>query len=653
LKKTAGLMILLMLLGASLPLSSEPLSEQRQQELLDVYDYMRGEGPLPESQVRCGTEIAFQLFINRDNFTGEYAARLSAVQERPAGLSEEFTSPAGMFKIHYTTSTSNSVYLPLLDTLDGGDGVPDYVNKVAELADSVWEFEVNHLGFPAPPSDGTGGGDSLMDIYILNLGSSYYGYTEAVPPVITNQSVASFIVIDNDFDIPPYSQSSELNRRLDAARVTVAHEFFHTIHYGMDYTEYEGTQQDPKLYWWEMSAVWMEEMAFDQVNDYYYYLPWFLEYPWIGLQGVPIFNVYHQYGGAIFPIFLTEKFDTVVVRLIWENCRDFGVGSQFPRAANDAIRSLSLGTYDLLSAYQEFAIWNLFTGSMTDRAPNGFRYSEASNYALIPDTGVMLNFNQYEGYRLIWEWPETDTLGDPIILADGTPISFFIDHMPQNLSAHYINMQNISLLTDTLFGVYFYGDTRIDWGISFIGFPPGGTAPAEVIETHRFVNGDIIEFLTPTDLYSRIVAIPTPVDTNITAFPETYGYTLVFRSSALEEFEDRHVFFSPYPNPIRVDSDDDFVTFKARIITSSLIGRLARMEVTILNVAGEKVNVLHYPTSGEFEAFGNEEEAIVTWKLDNRSEREVSAGVYLAFCQLLFGDGTPSASEKYKIAVIK
>ncbi|UCD93580.1 MAG: hypothetical protein JSU69_07360, partial [Candidatus Zixiibacteriota bacterium] len=196
-KKAITLGILLMLLAIFLPVSSEPLSEQRQQELLDMYAYMRGEGPLPESlegalPARCGTEIAFQLFINRDNFTGEYAARAAAVQDRPAGLSEEYVSPAGLFRIHYSISTSDSVFMPNLDTLGGGDGLPDYVNKIGEIADSVWQFEVDHLGYPAPPSDGTGGGDPLMDIYVISLGSSYYGYTEPLIPPISDQSTASF-----------------------------------------------------------------------------------------------------------------------------------------------------------------------------------------------------------------------------------------------------------------------------------------------------------------------------------------------------------------------------------------------------------------------------------------------------------------------------
>ena len=41
------------------------------------------------------------------------------------------------------------------------------------------------------------------------------------------------------------------------------------------------------------------------------------------------------------------------------------------------------------------------------------------------------------------------------------------------------------------------------------------------------------------------------------------------------------------------------------------------------------------------------------WDFRNKEGNEVSAGVYLAFCELLFGDGSQTVSEKFKIAVIK
>ena len=243
------------------------LSDEYQLNLIAQMQYLRGEGPLPASLQNvtlphCGTAIAFELFANRESLTTGFADA-KALLQRPS-LPHSAVSPDSLFRVHFSTEGNHAVYLSYVDTLHGGNGVPDYVDKIAEIADSVWHFEVDHLGYDAPPSDGSNGGDSLMDIYIAELGGGYYGYTSP-EDVLSDQSATSYIVIDNDFNIWPYNQSAELDRRLDAGRVTVAHEFFHTIHFAYDYTE---TGPDYGLYWWEMPATWMEEMAYDDVNDY-------------------------------------------------------------------------------------------------------------------------------------------------------------------------------------------------------------------------------------------------------------------------------------------------------------------------------------------------------------------------------------------------
>lgn len=653
----------LLFLGIIRLASPEALSEQLQQELLDRLRYLKGEGPLPASLEgvelpHCGTQVAFDVFINRGNFTGKYATLAEQLEGRPdsSSLPNHYISHDSLFRVHYTISGNAAVYQINVDTLNGGDGIPDYVNKVADIADSVWAFEVDHLGFQPPPSDGVNGGDSLMDIYILALSSSYYGYVEP-EEALTNQRATSFIVLDNDYDIWPYNNSDEMDRRLDAARVTMAHEFFHTIHYGMDYTEYETHNDVNVLYWWEMSAVWMEEMAYDDINDYYAYLPSFYEYPWLGLQAVPPFNTLHQYGAAVFPIFLTEKFDTVIVRDIWERCRDYGIGSNFPQAANDAIvaytdsiyndpASADSGNpeilYDLRKAFNEFAVWNLFTGTgdRASQAPDGFGFSEAGFYPEIGD-GQMISLVQYEGSNLLCQpdWPDT--------LGDGTSIEFFKNNKPQNLGAHYLNMHNINLIADSLFTVVFFGDPLIDWNISFVGFPLNGADPATVAMLEQADTN--VRFEAATNQYQNIIAIPSPISTNINFYPEKFCYAMLFLDTIIPP-KGSYVISSPYPNPIRAYSNDDYVTFRARVVNALLLDKPAKMEITILNVAGEKIKRV---TSEYDDLHYGPNDISVVWNLDNQSGKKIAPGVYLAYCELIFGDGTPTVSEKYKISVIK
>ncbi len=609
---------------------SAELSTKYQQDLLDRLNYLRGVGSQPASYEKgtgiphCGTSIMFEAFINRDSLSGAYKELVTQAEQRPV-LPQAYVSPAKRFKIHYTTVGDSAVYQPNVDTIGGGDGVPDYVNKMGQIADSVWDFEINHLGYPAPPSDGfyATGGDSLYDIYVVDLGSAYYGYTPG-EQALDAQRATSFIIIENDFNFFPY-----INRPLDAVRVTVAHEFFHAIHFGMDFTEYEGTEQDPKLYWWEMSATWMEEMAYSSVNDYYGYLPWYLNFPWIGLQDFSVTNQLHPYGAMLFPLFLTQKFDTVIVRKIWEKCRDFGVGPQFLRAADSSISEMSGGEYHLSNAFQEFAVWNLFTGSRASRAPAGHKYAEAENYPTASDRPVDSIFMTHGEYPIWMLWPDSMN-------------KYFAPPLPQNLSADYINLTAVKLIPDSMAFIFFGvpdAYAGISWAASTVAFPVSG--PADVQNCELTPRGNL-KAVWPTGNYYNIIAIPTVASTINSSFPATYGFSYYVNESSVADTT-IYSLNNPYPNPIVVNSGDDHITFSAN--KPLLPAMQATLEVQIFDIAGEKVNKLT-----EIEG---QTQILIRWNLDNSSGVKVAPGVYLALCKLKFPDASSDIVQKYKLAVIK
>jgi hypothetical protein len=633
-KKIAFTAIILVSAAVAL---SEPLTEQYQRDLFERLYYYRGLGPRPLSLdsnagiPHCGTPIMFEFFINRGNFTGEYQIQAAKIATRPE-LALSHISPSGRFKIHYTTEGVDAVYQPGVDTIGGGDGVPDYVNKIGDIADSVYEFEINHLGFPAPPGDGTNGGDSKYDIYVHSLGQAIYGQTNG-EVTDDSQSATSYIEINSVYDFYPY-----VNRPLDAVRVTLAHEFFHAIHFGMDYTEYEGDKADPRLYWWEMSATWMEEMAYDHINDYYGYLSYYLEEPWLGLQ----FFSYdqhrlHPYGAGLFPIFLTEKFDTSIVRLTWEKCRDYGIGPQFLIAVNSAIDDLSGGEYDLGKAFNEFAVWNLFTGERADRAPQGYRYSEAEFYPIMsqsPSDSIFITHYNYP-FILTWGgWPDS--------------MSTFKRRVPQNLAANYINLSSITLIPDSLTFV-FHGvkdsAKAISWEATMAAFPINSALPAIIEKCALTPSGNLKAIWNTSGIYN-IVAIVSPASTVNSAYPGTYGFGYYVVDSAQVD-STLYALKPPYPNPLKVDLDDDYVTFSA---DKPLLPKTeADFRVYIFDVAGEKVK----DTALSSAESAGESQLVIKWKLDNASGEKVAPGVYLAICKLIYKDGSPEAVQKYKVAVIK
>ena len=631
-KKILSVILVLMFITAG-SVYAKTLSDQQQQEIIDQMLYLRGEGPRPISlgnieRAHCGTEIAADFHFNRPYFTGKYAS-IAETMARPS-LGLYYDTPGGHFRIHYDTAGIHAVYQVNIDTVHGGpDGIPDYVNKVSDICDSVWAFEVGYLGYPPPVSDGAaGGGTDLVDIYIGNIGSDYYGYTEPEQQ-ISGLSYTSFVVIDNDYGgIPPYNQSTSMDRRLDAARVTLAHEFFHTIHYTMDWNEFEnqGTLAPQARYWWEMSAVWMEEMNYDNINDYYTYLKYFYDEPFKSLQAVTSSIDLHQYGAVVFPLFLSEKFDTVLIRDIWERCRDYGPGPNFPQAAQDAIDSFTNGASSLHDAFQEFAVWNYFTGSRAAQAPAEYGFSEAANYPMIPDS-LFMTYNSYNNYDtfLAWVgdgsgWRDTLDNGDTNTL-NGIPITFYEDHMPQNLAAHYLRMNNLDSASDDLFFFGILGCLNAynaEWNFTIIKYPSDGFS----LPVISLYDGNPIFDTSEVNLFSHIIGIPTPVSTDYHAYYNQrsgYGYALIITSPAsLDNDEDiqkdilpkRPELVQNYPNPFNPST----------IIEYSLATR-THVAIAVFDILGRRI----YNLLDESKEAGPHS---IEWDGTDFNGRAVASGIY-------------------------
>ena len=162
-------------------------------------------------------------------------------------------SPEGHFRVHYDTTSFHQVDMTDKDS----NGIPDYVDSTLVYLEYAWNLQVDELGYGAPLSDnGVGGGDEV-DVYIENFTNSY-GVT--IPDQVIDGTATSYCKIDNDF-----AESQYAVHGYDALRVTTAHEFFHVIHFSYLYNF--------NLIWWmEQSAVWMEDRAWDDVNDYLAYL---------------------------------------------------------------------------------------------------------------------------------------------------------------------------------------------------------------------------------------------------------------------------------------------------------------------------------------------------------------------------------------------
>ena len=97
----------------------------------------------------CGTALAIAASEARQGADPLMSGLLASALQRPA-LDHEAVAPPGHFRLHYDTTGRDAG-----EAIDDDDnGLPDYVDLTAAVADSVWELQIDILGYNAPPSDG-------------------------------------------------------------------------------------------------------------------------------------------------------------------------------------------------------------------------------------------------------------------------------------------------------------------------------------------------------------------------------------------------------------------------------------------------------------------------------------------------------------------
>ena len=192
------------------------------------------------------------------------------------------------------------------------------------LQEAVWLREVDQLGYPAPK------GTPAQKLHIYYQDIPYYGYTVpenvellAVSPVPFG-TASAYIVVENDFYGFPRNDEDVTGTeiiRSGALKVTQAHEFMHAIQFNIN------VYQSGWLM--ESSATWAEDAVYGNVNDWHWYVNTFLRTP-----DYPIFSRY-VYGSAFFMNYLTERYGTELIRLVWDAART--------QSAPDAIRNVAFG----------------------------------------------------------------------------------------------------------------------------------------------------------------------------------------------------------------------------------------------------------------------------------------------------------------------
>ncbi len=252
-------------------------------------------------------------------------------------MERQIDSAEGHFRVHYDITGSNAPNQADAD----GNGTPDFVDSTLVYLEYGWSA-IMGLGYGRPKSDIGRGGSDAVDVYLQDLAVlKYYGYTSPDNGFYSMDS--AYMVLDNNYTDSVYPVK---NQGYPALRVTTAHELFHVFHYS-----YYGAND--AVWWMEHTAVWMEDYAWNDVNDYLNYLGLFLNDRESALDtGSPSS---YMYGSSLFAFMLAKKYGPSVLRSLWSTVRDHQSGSI--ELFNTVIPG---GTAQALS---DLGVWTYFTGS--------------------------------------------------------------------------------------------------------------------------------------------------------------------------------------------------------------------------------------------------------------------------------------------------
>jgi len=596
----------------------QKLSQAYEQQLIERVKSVSSSQAAVEAAERpiCATPIFLEVKANWDRLSAKTKKILESYTERPTYNFTEYTydTPEGHFKIHYVRDGDNAVYEP--DKDDNVNGHPDWVDGVAAVLEHVWETEINAMGYNEPPSDSLNldtediGGDGRYDIYLLNLTyppDYYLGYTQP-EDLVSSTSVTSHVVLDND-----YIGYGTRHFPLEWLQVTAAHEFFHAVQMGYDGREYESEPFRP--YWMEMSAVWMEDMVYDNVDDYVGYLDYFYDHPEWSLKTfstVDRVKALHAYGSCVWPMYLQERFDTSIIRDIWEGCAQVAGDNaiDYPGGESATDKALPDGV-SFEDAFREFTVWNYFTGH---RARTQLYYSEGDTF---PEVEVD---NVHQEDTVDWTSP---------------------NRPPENLGSSYVVFKSNPDLTGGI-RINFDGH-GIDYEVSAVGY---SDALLEPLDTTFLLNPVTMRGQAEvynSNTYSEIVMIPAVTERN-PDFPRIYDYQAEHDDSLYGEARlpqaDR--ILQNYPNPFEITSKSDRTYFPFVLYRSS------RVRIDIFTLSGERIKTIVPKNDPELwiGKYLNQHLAM-PWDGRNEEGEYVSSGVYLYIFR------TDRNTEVGKIVVIR
>jgi len=271
-----------------------------------------------ENQVRmeCGTITLLETRVCQENAALGMRSKSDSSFTRPTDPNggydgKQHTLPqlygTTNFMFHWTNGTDGGTALDAVNKTDSNEnGIPDHVENFGVIFEEVRDFLLNVKGFKAPPADtaepndqNNRNPDGRYDVFFYAFNAGGYAQWEAI-----DSPSPSYIGMRSDYT----GWADPWNTKYGVMQAIAAHEFFHAIEFVYDVSE--------GLLWMEMTATYMEDEVYPDVNRNYYFLwDWFET---CDVNGLLSTDGDHEYGDFIFLKRLSEDFGDGIIKEIWE-----------------------------------------------------------------------------------------------------------------------------------------------------------------------------------------------------------------------------------------------------------------------------------------------------------------------------------------------
>lgn len=391
------------------------------------------------------------------------------------------------FIIYYTTTSSSQDRV----SSTGSGNTPDYIANMLSYAENIWNHEVNTIGLTAPPLT-----SGRFPIYVCDI----VGRTNVLGLTVTaeyfsNGTARSFIELDNDYSGVNLFNGITVAKMI---QVTLAHEFFHAIQFGLNW-------QYPSYWIMESSATWIEDDVYPDVNDYIgQYVGTRFNNPDVPLDHFSYSDTI-AYGSAIFWKYVSEKVGGsksmadiwALVRYDTQDCNISGCPN---------------GSYEIT----EISQLEQYLASKSTTLDTVYRDYVRANYKKEYVDGALSIFPSIT----------------PIDLGSAAAISSSVRYL-DHLSSHYFKIRSSATdakrLTFTI-----SGNTSTDWNVQILFVRNDGSTVLKYVTVTSGAGTLNTDGWGTT--YKSAIIIVSNLDTSLSADDRSYTFTTVTTSACTTSF---------------------------------------------------------------------------------------------------------------------